>query len=97
MSTSLVCEDDAIEDRLNYFEWINQSNPTAADEADKHIEDTADLLMQNPFLGRESDDVDGVRVLIIRSLSLNIYYQENKNTIRIIRLLHQSRDISKLL
>jgi len=30
MSTSLVWEDDAIEDRLNYFEWINQSNPTAA-------------------------------------------------------------------
>lgn len=95
--TVLIWEDDAVEDRWSYFEWLNEQNPTAADLADQYIEDTVDLLIPNPFLGRESKDVVGVRVLIIKSLSLNIYYQEGKGTIKILRVLHQSRNIAKLL
>jgi len=72
-------------------------NPDAADKADQHIEDTVDLLIQNPFLGKDSEHIPTVRVLIIRGLSLNVYYQESNGTIKILRLLHQARDISKLL
>jgi len=97
MTTHLIWEDDAIDDRTNYFEWLHIQNPEAADKADQHIEDTVDLLIQNPFLGKDSEHVPAVRVLIIRGLSLNVYYQESNGTIKILRVLHQSRDLSKLL
>lgn len=96
MPNTLIWEDEAIDDRTNYFEWLYDQNYRAAEEADQHIEDTVDLLIQNPFLGKDSE-VLGVRVLIIRSLSLNVYYQEGQGTVRVLRILHQSRNIAKLI
>lgn len=95
--THLIWEEAAIDDRANYFEWLYVQNQSAAEEADQHIEDTVDLLLQNPFLGKDAEKVPTVRVLIIRGLSLNVYYQESNGTVKILRILHQSRDIAKLL
>lgn len=97
MTTALIWEEEAINDRTGYFEWLYEQNEQAAEEADQHIEDTIDLLIQNPFLGKDSGLVSGVRVLIIRGLSLNVYYQEGHGTVKILRVLHQSRNIAKLL
>lgn len=97
MTISLIWEEEAVDDRTNYFEWLYQRNQDAAEEADQHIEDTVDLLLQNPFLGKDSDVVSGVRVLIIKGLSLNVYYQESYGTVRVLRVLHQSRNIAKLI
>ncbi|EDR9090790.1 type II toxin-antitoxin system RelE/ParE family toxin [Salmonella enterica subsp. enterica serovar Anatum] len=97
MMSTLIWEEEAINDRTDYFEWLYKQNPNAADEADQHIEDTVDLLIHNPFLGRADEYVRGVRVLIIRGLSLNVYYQESNGTVRVLHILHQSRNISKLI
>lgn len=97
MESTLIWEEEAINDRADYFEWLYKQNQNAADEADQHIEDTVDLLIQNPFLGRGDEYARGVRVLIIRGLSLNVYYQESNGTVRVLRILHQSRNISKLI
>lgn len=97
MVSTLIWEEQAVSDRTDYFEWLYKQNPSAAEEADQHIEDTVDLLIQNPFLGRSDEYVRGVRVLIIRGLSLNVYYQESNGTIRVLRILHQSRNIAKLI
>lgn len=97
MVSTLIWEEKAVSDRTDYFEWLYRQNPNAAEEADQHIEDTVDLLIQNPFLGRSDEYVRGVRVLIIRGLSLNVYYQESNGTIRVLRILHQSRNIAKLI
>lgn len=97
MESALIWEDDAINDRTDYFEWLYEQNPNAAEEADQHIEDTVDLLIHNPFLGRDYEQVNGIRVLMIKGVSLNVYYKESGGTVRILRILHQSRDISKLI
>ncbi|WP_370957345.1 MULTISPECIES: type II toxin-antitoxin system RelE/ParE family toxin [Enterobacter cloacae complex] len=97
MVSTLIWEEEAINDRTDYFEWLYKQNPNAAEEADQHIEDTVDLLIHNPFLGKNDDYIRGVRVLIIRGLSLNVYYQESNGTVKILRILHQSRNISRLI
>lgn len=97
MESILIWEEEAINDRTEYFEWLYKQNPNAAEEADQHIEDTVDLLIYNPFLGRDDEYTRGIRVLIIRGLSLNVYYQESTGTVRVLRILHQSRNISKLI
>lgn len=97
MVSTLIWEEEAINDRTDYFEWLYKQNPNAAEEADQHIEDTVDLLIHNPFLGRDYELARGVRVLIIRGLSLNVYYQESNGTVRVLHILHQSRNISKLI
>ncbi|EPJ2342146.1 TPA: type II toxin-antitoxin system RelE/ParE family toxin [Enterobacter mori] len=97
MASNLIWEEEAIDDRAGYFEWLYQQNPTAAEDADQHIEETVDLLIENPFLGKDSEIVSGVRVLIIKGLSLNVYYQEGHGTVRVLRVLHQSRNIAKLI
>lgn len=97
MVSTLIWEEEAVNDRTDYFEWLYTQNPNAAEEADQHIEDTVELLINNPFLGRNDEYVRGVRVLIIKGLSLNVYYQESNGTIKVLRILHQSRNISKLI
>ncbi|ELF6355511.1 type II toxin-antitoxin system RelE/ParE family toxin [Salmonella enterica] len=97
MASNLIWEEEAIDDRADYFEWLYQQNPKAAEDADQYIEDTVDLLIENPFLGKDSEIVSGVRVLIIKGLSLNVYYQEGHGTVKVLRILHQSRNIAKLI
>lgn len=74
-----------------------QKNPIAAEAADLKIEETIDLLEGNPFLGKENHKKISIRTLIIKSLSLNVYYQEAGGIVRILRILHQSRNIKKLI
>lgn len=97
MASNLIWEEEAIDDRADYFEWLYKQNPKAAEDADQHIEDTVDLLIENPFLGKDSEIESGVRVLIIKGLSLNVYYQEGHGTVKVLRVLHQSRNIAKLI
>ena len=54
MASNLIWEEEAIDDRADYFEWLYQQNPKAAEDADQYIEDTVDLLIENPFLGKDS-------------------------------------------
>ena len=42
MESTLIWEEEAINDRTEYFEWHYKQNPNAAEEADQHIEDTVD-------------------------------------------------------
>jgi len=97
MASNLIWEEDAIDDRVSYFEWLYQQNPKAAEDADQYIEETVDLLIDNPFLGKDSGIASDVRVLIIKGLSLNVYYQEGYGTVRVLRVLHQSRNIARLI
>lgn len=93
MVTSIIWEDDAINDRYQYFEWLYRKNPSAAENADTHIEETVNLLKENPFLGKNCDYINGVRVLIVKGLSLNIFYQEDHGEVIITRILHQSMNM----
>lgn len=90
MKCQVLWEDDAINDRLEHFEWLYGLNPTAAEDADRLIEEKVDLLETNPQLGVVNQHTGG-RILVIRSLSLNVYYQENGLLVRVLRVLHQKR------
>jgi len=90
MKMHVIWEDKAISDRLAIFEGLYQHNPQVAEETDEVIESRVSFLETNPLLGVVNDHSKG-RVLKLKSISFNIYYDEYRGTVRILRILHQKR------
>ncbi|WP_308381683.1 MULTISPECIES: type II toxin-antitoxin system RelE/ParE family toxin [Enterobacterales] len=90
MTMHVIWEDKAISDRLGIFEGLYQHNPRAAEDTDEVFEDKVGLLETNPLLGVANPHSKG-RVLKLKSIPFNIYYDEQGRTVRIMRILHQKR------
>lgn len=90
MKKHIIWEDKAISDRIAIFEGLYQHNPDAAEETDEIIGSKVELLQTNPLLGVVNEHSKG-RVLKLKSISFNIYYDEQDTALRILRIIHQKR------
>lgn len=68
-------------------------------QAEKYLSDLENLLWQlvkNPNLGRERKELKN-GILSITEQEHTIFYEINREDILIVRVLHSSKDINKLL
>lgn len=77
-------------DRDAIFNHIEASNPRAAVTMDKRISDRLKLLCRLPRSGRPGR-VEGTRELVISRTPYVVAYRIFDDTVRILRLLHSSR------
>lgn len=77
----------ALEDREAIMDYIAQDNPIAAINVDDEIERQADQLIEHPKLGR-AGRVKGTRELVISGTPYIIAYQIDKESIKVIRVIH---------
>jgi toxin ParE1/3/4 len=77
-------------DRDAIFDYIDAHNPRAAVAVDKRISDRIKVLQQLPRSGRPGR-VEGTRELIITRTPYIVAYRIIGDTVRILRVLHSSR------
>jgi toxin ParE1/3/4 len=83
-------------DLFRQFDWIDQRNPAAADRLLQRIQERLSLLQKNPQLGPERLDLDpDARGLSIPPVM--ILYRVTGTHIEIVRVLHESRNITRRL
>ncbi len=80
----------ALADRDEIFDYIEADNPRAAVAVDDLISAQVQLLIEFPEGGRVGR-VPGTRELIISRTPYLVAYRVQDNTVRILRVLHGSR------
>jgi toxin ParE1/3/4 len=77
---------------LTYFK---ETNPDGALDFVTHLQLTCDQLAQMPEMGRKRDDLArGLRSVPVEKYL--IFYRLVKNDIRIVRILHASRNLEQI-
>lgn len=71
--------------------FIAADNPLAARRVIDKVKDRADLLAENPQLGR-AGRIPGTRELILGDLPFVIVYRVTRDELQILRLLHTSQE-----
>jgi plasmid stabilization system protein ParE len=89
---------EAKSDLQEIWVYIAEENVSAADRLEGSIYEACELLAANPRLGHERLDLTDEPVLFwpVRGRYLLIYLRETK-PLRIVRVLHGSRDASSVL
>jgi plasmid stabilization system protein ParE len=85
---------DADLDRI--WDYIAQDNPFAADRVEQDLYDVFARLANNPSLGHFRDDLADRRYRFYREYSYIIVYRIYGRTMRIVRVLHGARDMTRL-
>lgn len=87
----------AVDDLRGVFHYIEAAgNPLAALRYTNDVANRAERLADFPRVGRSREDIlTGLRTLPFRSAL--IVYQVSDNSIRLLRILHQQRDIESIL
>lgn len=85
----LYWTEDAINDRMSIYEYIEAENPLTALGMDELFSEQAKLLVQHPEIGRLGR-VAKTRELVVHK-SFVLVYSVAKDTVYILRLLHTSR------
>jgi toxin ParE1/3/4 len=90
-SPRAACDLDGI------FQFISSDNPEAARRVRESILDVADLLAQNPELGRKILNAPPrhaqIRWFVVPKFrNYLIFYQPFQNTIMVVRVLHAAQD-----
>ena len=92
----IIWEEDAISDLTEMREYIAQFNPTAAEKLGKKIIETANLLIDNPTLGKVGRLYE-TREIVIPDTSYTLIYYTESQSISILRVFHHSRKWSKFI
>ncbi|MDE1497079.1 type II toxin-antitoxin system RelE/ParE family toxin [Xenorhabdus bovienii] len=87
---NVVWEEDALDDRINIFEYLYQYNPQAAEKTELIFEKQDGLLALQPYLGVCKNGWNGF-CLVLADVPFNIYYDVDGNIVRIMRVLHQKQ------
>jgi addiction module RelE/StbE family toxin len=80
---------EALQDRIDIWDYIASDNPHAAARMDDLFSDSAKLLIEHPKLGR-SGKVPGTRELVAHEHYLLVYEIDN-DTVWVLTLIHTSR------
>ena len=89
-------EADATEDLDSIYEYIARENRTAAAKMLHDIYATFEVIAANPDAGRRRNELaSGLQSLVFRNYV--ILYRVTKDEIRINRILHGARDLSKIV
>ncbi|VAW44154.1 hypothetical protein MNBD_GAMMA02-1003 [hydrothermal vent metagenome] len=86
----IIWEQGAISDLTEMRAYIAQFNPIAADKLGHKIIETANLLKDNPTLGKAGRLYE-TRELVIPNTSYTLIYCVDSQTISILRVFHHSR------
>ena len=86
----IIWRASALNDLEAVREFIAQDNPLAAARVLTAIRDAVDRLGRHPSLGR-AGRVDGTRELIISNAPYIVAYRVMENQIRILAVIHTSR------
>ena len=92
----IIWEQDAIADLTDLRNYIAQFNPSAAERLGKQIIESADLLKENPLLGKVGKLYE-TRELIIPNTSYTLIYYCEPTSLSILRVFHQSRKWGKFI
>ena len=92
----IIWEQDAIADLTELRNYIEQFNPSAADKLGKKIIESANLLIENPLLGKVGK-LHETRELIIPNTSYTLVYYCESTSLSILRVFHQSRKWEKFV
>jgi toxin ParE1/3/4 len=86
----IIWRASALNDLEAVREFTAQDNPLAAARVPTAIRDAVDRLGRHPSLGR-AGRVDGTRELIIANAPYIVAYRVVENQIRILAVIHTSR------
>jgi toxin ParE1/3/4 len=89
----VVWDDDALRDLETIAAYIAPNSASAARRVISYLRDKAQLLDSSPELGRASREA-GVRELIASRYPYIIVYELDVHEVRIVAVVHQSRDRS---
>ena len=89
MSKEIIWRPLAEQDREAIMDYIAQDNPLAAADLDDEIETKVSALSQNPRLYKPGR-IKGTREMVVRP-NYVVVYQENKQSVEIIRVLHTAQ------
>jgi len=93
MSRPIVRSDRAEEDLIAIWFHVASDSQAAADRLLDRIEERSWQLATHPHLGAARDDVSpGMRVLLAGKYL--IFYRVSDRDIKLVRILHGSRDIT---
>ena len=88
--------ENAGDDLEDIWEYVAQDNPEAARKLIKEITGKFKLLRDHPRIGREENRLLGTLRRFPVS-SYIIFYKPFDNGVEILRILHATRDIEKIL
>jgi len=92
----------ADEDALEMYQHIGRDHPVAASEYFDALFDLFDTLLDHPKIGtrfeQATGELSGVRFIPVSAKFEKhlVFYIPGDNAIRVIRILHSSRDIETL-
>ena len=75
---------------LEQIAWIAQQNPAAAQNVQRRIEHSLDLIQANPGIG--TPDRKQRRRHPVPRTPFTLYYRVKRSSIHILRVLHQRQD-----
>ena len=90
----LVWTEPARQDLREIFSYIADENPDAARTLLAEIRKRADILTDNPQLGRLGR-VDGTRELVLKGTHFILPYRVKGQQIQILAIFHSTRDWPK--
>jgi len=92
---SVILSDEAKDDLYAIWHYVSGNNPEAADALIVQVNEKLDMLAQNPYAGRQRDELrHGIRSLVLGSCL--IFYRFTAPDVTITRIVHGSRDIPTL-
>lgn len=102
MSRELKVLPKADQDIDGHFNYIVEDNLDAAVHFYDAVYKTFDTLLLRPFIGKakiyHKPELSGLRMWFVKGFDhYLIFYRVNDETLEIVRILHSSRDIEKVL
>ena len=85
----VVWTPEALQDRIDIWDYIAANNPQAAVRMDEIFSDAAIRLAQHPMLGRPGK-IQGTRELISHE-SYRLIYEISDETVWLLALVHTAR------
>lgn len=90
----------AVTDLFDIWSFIAGDNPAAADRVEEAVFKACDFLADSPLAGRTRTDLTPlpVRFWVLQPYShYLVVYDPEKQPLQIIRILHASRDLPRVL
>lgn len=89
----LLISEPALQDLSELYSYVATDNPNAADELVDKIYELCERLTTMPKLGKTREEL-AIGLRSFPAKNYNIYYRISTESIEVVRILHNRRDIS---
>ncbi len=93
---SILWEKNALDEYLNIYDFLSENSSIfVADKVSDKINDSIELISNQPEIGKAVDKLKNVRQYIIRDTSHIVYYipDKERSNIKIIKILHSRQKL----